>query len=200
MTKNNLAINVGSLVEALEGEHATIHIDEKVDFHEKSLPGLTHVKAKIDIMKLEDELNITAENFGTKINFVCSKCLKPFTHEIKIPFAERQFLFNRPAGAEDLDDLYLVDMKNTTIDLTELFRQEILLHFPFIPLCSLKCKGLCHICGANLNEKNCKHTLAPDIEEHKPMLHLKELFNKSSNGKTAGTKEKGSSKPNKKKI
>ncbi|MBI5152141.1 DUF177 domain-containing protein [Candidatus Peregrinibacteria bacterium] len=227
MPKAILTINVGSLVEGVEGEHTTIHIDEKVDFNEKSLPGLTYVKAKINIMKLEDELNIAVENFITKINFICSKCLKPFTHEIKIPFAERQFLFEQPRDIEDLDDLYLVDMKNMTIDLTELFRQEILLHFPLNPLCSLKCKGLCYVCGKDLNKNSCGHASAAAEtakDTHKPMAHLKELFNrafaegehssieikasrlggtppnKSSNGETASTKEKSSAKPNKKKI
>lgn len=203
MTKNNLTINVGSLVEGIEGESVKINIDEKIRLEEKNMPALMHIKAKLTIMKLGRELNVSSENLETIIEVTCSRCLKTFKHKIEIPFMERQFLFERPHNTEDLDDLYLVDMKNMTIDLKELFRQEILLHFPLNPLCSLKCKGLCSVCGINLNEKDCGHISvpAPDIiKEHKPMSHLKELFNSSQNGKTSGTKEKSSAKSDKKTL
>ena len=40
-------------------------------------------------------------------------------------------------------------------DLTELVLSDILIDFPVAVLCSDDCKGLCSICGKNLNEEAC---------------------------------------------
>jgi len=193
---NNLKINIGAVYEAAEGNYANFDIEEDVHFGEKSMPETMRIKTKVKIMKLSREMNVTAKNFTTSITFICSRCLKPFTYIIKIPFIERQFLFERPHVIEDIDDLYLVDMKTMTIDLTELFRQEILLHFPLIPLCSLKCKGLCRICGQDLNERDCGHSQSyqEDEKTHKPFLQLKALFKANKHGKKTSNKEKNSAK------
>ncbi len=198
--QNKLKINIGAIYEAAEGNYAEFDINEKVYFGEKAMPEAMRIKTKIKVMKLDRELNVTAENFETNAIFICSRCLKPFTRTVKIPFIERQFLFERPHIPEDLHDLYLVDMKTMTIDLIELFRQEILLHFPLIPLCSLKCKGLCKVCGQNLNKKQCKHRTQNTPPENKPLSHLKELFKANTHGKTTGNKEKNPAKRRKKTL
>jgi len=44
------------------------------------------------------------------------------------------------------------------IDLSPLVREYMLLDIPIKPLCSTDCKGLCPVCGENLNETQCGHT------------------------------------------
>ena len=41
------------------------------------------------------------------------------------------------------------------IDLVPMARDAILLELPIAPLCRQGCKGLCPMCGANLNETSC---------------------------------------------
>jgi uncharacterized protein len=56
-----------------------------------------------------------------------------------------------------------------------LFREYILLEIPISPLCRPDCKGLCPICGNNLNEDTCHH----EEEAGDPRLaSLKALLNK----------------------
>ncbi len=43
------------------------------------------------------------------------------------------------------------------IDFTDDIRQEIIVDYPIKPLCQADCKGLCQVCGKNLNEGDCKH-------------------------------------------
>ncbi len=43
------------------------------------------------------------------------------------------------------------------IDITEDIRQEIILAYPMIPMCREDCKGLCAVCGQNLNLGSCAH-------------------------------------------
>lgn len=54
---------------------------------------------------------------------------------------------------EDSDDILIVpDMK---LDLDELIYTEVLLSLPMKHLCHSECKGICSVCGKNLNEENC---------------------------------------------
>ena len=41
------------------------------------------------------------------------------------------------------------------IDLDPLLREQILLAVPGYPVCREGCRGLCTVCGANLNEREC---------------------------------------------
>jgi uncharacterized metal-binding protein YceD (DUF177 family) len=69
------------------------------------------------------------------------------------------------AGAEDSekelgaeltdDDLDLYGYDGEEIDLTPLFRDQVVLAVPFAPLCSEDCKGLCPQCGADRNLETC---------------------------------------------
>src|SRR5206468_3309557 len=49
------------------------------------------------------------------------------------------------------------------IDLRPALREQILLSIPPSPLCKEDCKGLCPVCGKDLNEGDCGHDkTAPD--------------------------------------
>jgi DUF177 domain-containing protein len=41
------------------------------------------------------------------------------------------------------------------IDLDPVVREQLLLTLPRYPVCQESCKGLCSVCGANLNERDC---------------------------------------------
>ena len=43
------------------------------------------------------------------------------------------------------------------VDITDDVRQEIMLAYPMIPVCRPDCKGLCSVCGQNLNAGPCQH-------------------------------------------
>jgi uncharacterized protein len=41
------------------------------------------------------------------------------------------------------------------IDLDPILREQLLLSLPSYPVCKDDCKGLCPVCGANLNDREC---------------------------------------------
>jgi len=43
------------------------------------------------------------------------------------------------------------------INLAPLTRDYLLLELPIKPICRPDCKGLCPVCGVNLNETICEH-------------------------------------------
>jgi uncharacterized protein len=60
-------------------------------------------------------------------------------------------------GKWDKEFTFAVETDRTTefIDITEPLREEVLLYLPEKIVCSDECKGLCPVCGENLNKKEC---------------------------------------------
>jgi uncharacterized protein len=61
------------------------------------------------------------------------------------------------------------------IDLNEEIRDVLLVELPIRPVCSEDCKGLCHVCGADLNEASCR---CDTSNESSPFGKLEELREK----------------------
>jgi uncharacterized protein len=69
----------------------------------------------------------------------CSRCLKTFEQVLGVA----QFVFHQELGGEDF------------ADLTAHIREDIILELPQRALCQSDCKGLCPVCGKDLNEGAC---------------------------------------------
>lgn len=52
-------------------------------------------------------------------------------------------------------DLIFLDHDRNTLELTEFIHDAVLLAVPSKPVCDENCKGLCPVCGHNLNEGEC---------------------------------------------
>ena len=90
---------------------------------------------------------------------VCDRCLDPAEMDISAEVDE-YYLFEEPEDAvqDDDDDLeYGLVNADNTIDLSEALLPALLMETPFVVLCREDCKGLCPVCGENLNEHDCGH-------------------------------------------
>ncbi len=73
-------------------------------------------------------------------SFTCDRCLTQATEDQVHEFEEE---FDKSEAVEDF------------IDVTELLRDVLLAGQPMKNLCKADCKGLCPVCGANLNDGEC---------------------------------------------
>ncbi len=89
---------------------------------------------------------------GAEMNNECVRCLAECSHTIRAAFNE-MYAFNKRAVTDS--GLILPDDGN--IDLMPLIREYLLLEIPIQPLCRPDCKGLCMICGEDLNIATCEH-------------------------------------------
>ena len=110
----------------------------------------------------------------------CDRCLGPAELDLSGEVDE-YFLFAEPSQEElgedeDVADFALVSEDNS-FDLAPSLVAALAMETPFVVLCSDDCKGLCPVCGQNLNEADCGHGLA--LEEEKlassPFAALKGL-------------------------
>ena len=102
---------------------------------------------------------------------VCDRCLTPLSRPQHLEFTHTAVLsLNR----EDNDEYIVVS--DGQLDLAELATADILLELPTSIVCDENCKGLCPICGKNLNEGAC----GCDRTERDPRLDkLRELLQES---------------------
>ncbi|MCD6435818.1 MAG: DUF177 domain-containing protein [Clostridiales bacterium] len=83
-----------------------------------------------------------------QLTFNCSRCLD----RVVIDFNRE---LNKMLLAEETDDIDTIIIENNHLDLIETINEEIIVSLPAQILCSEDCKGLCPICGINLNYETC---------------------------------------------
>jgi len=76
----------------------------------------------------------------------CARCLTPLDEQQSFPLQE---LYYYPGKDAEEDALFVTDEQ---VDLEPALRDAVVLELPFSPLCRPDCKGLCPVCGANLND------------------------------------------------
>ncbi len=111
--------------------------------------------------------------FSAQVLTECVRCLEEIRQVLKTEFAEL-FAFNRNSVTES----GLILPENGKINLAPIIREEMLLAIPINTLCKADCKGLCPVCGENLNQTICNHK-DEDIDPR--MDVLKALLEKSKN-------------------
>jgi uncharacterized protein len=108
-----------------------------------------------------------------KVMTDCVRCLTLFPQQLEIDFTEL-YAFTPDSVTES--GLFVPE--NGLLDLAPLVRDEMLLAIPISPVCSPECKGLCPICGENLNQTDHSH----NEEAIDPRLDvLKSLLQKGQN-------------------
>lgn len=80
----------------------------------------------------------------------CDRCSRETVKEHKVRISKS--LASSIEGEESDTIVIVPDMK---LDLDEFIYAEVLTSFPMKHLCSDGCKGICEICGKNLNDGEC---------------------------------------------
>lgn len=93
-------------------------------------------------------------NLNADVDFVCARCLTPFTHHATVAFSETFASADDPILKED-EDSDILPIEGDEIELDSLLQEDFLLAMPTFPLCQEDCKGLCPTCGVNRNETTC---------------------------------------------
>lgn len=111
----------------------------------------------------------------------CSRCLKNFPFNVENASMEFDLV---PEGLLEASAEYeLVGSELDTefyrgdeIEPIEFIREQILLSIPMVPLHSEDCKGLCQVCGADLNDRPCSHKIEKMPERENPFSVLKKII------------------------
>lgn len=119
----------------------------------QEIRGITPVAAEGEAVKLGNLYYVKGE-MKADVNFICSRCLNPFTHHASISFAETFAMSDDPDLEVD-EESDILPLEGDQIELDSLLQEDFLLAMPTFPLCEEDCKGLCPTCGVNRNEVPC---------------------------------------------
>jgi uncharacterized protein len=133
----------------------------EVDFKDEMVSDtiLSPVNASLKIDKVGTEVLVRG-GLNTEVHLQCSRCLKDFRRTLSIPVE----VVYHPSEELERDENYEITNEelNTDfytgeeLDLFNILKEQIELNLPMKPLCNDACKGLCPLCGTNLNSGNCK--------------------------------------------
>ncbi|HCC02150.1 MAG TPA: nucleic acid-binding protein [Ruminococcaceae bacterium] len=102
----------------------------------------------------------------------CDRCTSQIHKRLTYRFSH--ILVEALSNEEDGNDgRYIVLQEDGSLDVDNLLREDILLALPTKFLCKEDCKGLCPICGKNLNEGPCdckQHQIDPRLEVLKQLI------------------------------
>lgn len=94
--------------------------------------------------------------FDAKVCGPCSRCLKEFCVEVSA--AEQEFVPAVPEGWTESEAEISPFIEDLVVDVEGLCREALVLAMPDRMICSDDCKGLCPVCGTDLNFEKCSCT------------------------------------------
>jgi uncharacterized protein len=129
--------------------------------------GAAHLEAKLQKV----ERRVLAKVSGkAELQVSCGRCLQPVALDVPVDFeltlVPSDEYVDEPRGDKDggaarvagsfepgqaEEEVY----SGKVIDLDPILREQLLLALPGYPVCKEDCKGLCPVCGANLNDREC---------------------------------------------
>ncbi len=165
-TRDLLRLNVGFIV------HQTVGYSRDFPFE---IPSI-RIPPDLDMKDLVGEVRVTRTAKGllvqarlrATIQSECVRCLTEILQPLEVEFTEL-YAFTSNAVTES----GLILPEDGKIDLAPIVREEMFVAIPINPLCKPDCKGLCPVCGNNLNETTCHHeeeTTDPRLSALKSLL------------------------------
>lgn len=135
------------------GEVKSLPIDTELDFSQVEHQGICPLP---DPVRVVGAITVRAGvvQLSARAAFVyhgrCDRCLNAFEKTYDVPL---EHILVNTLEDEENDDYILLDQYQ--LDLADLTMADILLELPYKSLCREDCRGLCPMCGKNLNEGLC---------------------------------------------
>ncbi|MCT4606385.1 MAG: DUF177 domain-containing protein [Marinisporobacter sp.] len=165
-----MEINLAELKNGLKKE-LDLEVKEKIEdlsYFGEHIPLLDPVTFKGKIYNVNGELYMegSVESAG---EFNCYRCLNKFHQKIMGEVHEK--LVEESDSEGEVDDYFII--KNDKINISEIIENALTLALPMKIVCHEDCKGLCPVCGKNLNEEPCaceKDDIDPRLAKLKDLL------------------------------
>ncbi|TCO78998.1 YceD family protein [Marinisporobacter balticus] len=162
-----------SLAEIVEGQlkEVDLEIEDKIrvlSYFGDEIPLVTPVVFKGKAYDANGDIYIKGI-VESMAEYSCCRCLKKFQQKIIGEVHEKLIKEHSPKA--EVDEYFLI--KNNMIDISEIMENTLILSLPMKIICDENCKGLCLVCGKNLNEQACdceKDEIDPRLAKLKDLL------------------------------
>ena len=131
------------------------------------------VPFELKIANRENRRLLIQGDVDLTVSIPCSRCLEEVPTDIHFSIDKELKLENSVINDEEMEDSdYLIGLN---LDIDKLIYGEILVNWPMKVLCREDCKGICKVCGMNLNKGNCD---CQRTELDPRMAAIQDVFNK----------------------
>lgn len=158
----------------VQGKQAEIKVPYEADSfitEWNDYPVLDKEDLVLKILNIGDAKLTVSGNMTVKLQASCDRCLKPVNIDVPISF---EYSVVKPDGFHEIDEDEQFFMNGYELDAEALINNELIMCLPMKVLCKEDCKGLCLVCGKNLNEGECGcDTFVPDPR----MAAISDIFN-----------------------
>ncbi|MBR2731103.1 MAG: DUF177 domain-containing protein [Clostridia bacterium] len=134
-----------------------------LDLSDETLDGVRAFSSPVEVTgRVENQTGIVELHAvaACALSLCCDRCAKPITPAFRIPV---DHTLVTSLNDEANDALYLIE--DLRFDLDPLVREDLFLSLPAKFLCRPDCKGLCPVCGQDLNDGpcGCKRAIDPRL-------------------------------------
>lgn len=138
----------------------------ELNFEEKELSFDVPIIVKVKFNRGGDVIRLHCD-VCARVILECVRCIEEFRQDIEGDFSLVARRLRKGESLHDYSDydsdkdgtrLIFIESDSNVIDIGDFVRDTILLAIPMKPLCSETCRGLCSVCGNNLNYCECECT------------------------------------------
>ncbi|MCI8342051.1 MAG: DUF177 domain-containing protein [Firmicutes bacterium] len=143
-----MEINISQIL-GQSGESLGFGFEEdvsEIENFQSLIKFLSPVKVEGEAINFEENFKVEAKG-AVKVQMPCDRCLEPVGFELEFDIDE---IFSNTENSSEAEVF-----SGDVIDLKDVVCRGILSGIPMKILCRDDCKGLCPICGKNLNSGEC---------------------------------------------
>ena len=143
-----------------KSQHYSVAFEmDTITFQQGTFPVLAKESVELTITNTGDRV-LELEGSGlVTVGIPCDRCLEDVEVKVTLDFKHKiDTESDAYDQSEDLDENNYID--GYSLDVEQLVYNELLVGWPTKILCSEDCKGICNVCGQNLNKGtwNCEDT------------------------------------------
>ncbi len=131
-------------------------LDVQLDFSEKDADGaefLSPVSVRDSLVNIGGSIELEAE-VSANVRYVCDRCCEKF--DSTLTFRMKELLRKEETDSEAELNPDVIYFKGSFAELDEIVLENIFLNLPVKRVCKPDCRGLCPMCGRNLNRGECE--------------------------------------------
>ena len=164
-------IHLGSLLRGSDDAHVSGELDH-LDYHQgdeaHTLRFAKPAQYSVDVNSLGGDDMYMQGSFAPTLIMECARCLRDVEVPLKVqlgtlmrydPSVDQPYLDEAESGEE------VLMFGEPDLDLSGYLAETTLLSAPLSVLHTPECKGLCQVCGHDLNEGPCEHMAQVPVEE-----------------------------------
>jgi len=131
-----------------------IYDSDTIDAEGRSFPVIKKKPFELRLRNVDGRKLLISGETEVIIMHPCDRCLQdtevtiPVSIETEVPLSDGKPVWDSPEDEAAFDEDHI-------LDTDELIREFLYPQWPSKVLCREDCKGLCPVCGQNLNEREC---------------------------------------------